>query len=235
MNVQQAQDRIDQELNFCLLGGWFAFFQAGMVIFAIVAYFIWPPVVSEHNIQKIYEGIQQSPFVYFMKLDPFVLIAMLFQMPVWLGLWSVLRKTDPALAALALTTGLLSIIAALPTGPIIELFSLSSAYINAGSTELKNIYIAAGEALFAAYNGTAWAVSIISGGLASILFALVMFKNGVFRKLTFWMMLISGIGALPVLVPVIGIILLFVVATILGVVASVLCGIDLLRYYYRGA
>lgn len=230
---QKTQDAEEQYLNFSLIGGWFSFIQAFSVIFAIVGYFIWPHVFPEHDIQKIYEGIQQNPLGYFMKLDPIVLIGTLFQLPVWFALWAVLRQFDKVKSTLALAIGLISVVASLTIRPIIEMYSLSSLYALADSTELQNIYIAAGESLFSVFHGTSWAVCIMSGGLAAILFASVMGRSGVFTKATFWTMLLSGIGALPVLIPTIGILSLFFLGTILGVIGSIFCGIDLLQYYNR--
>jgi hypothetical protein len=219
----------DPLLKLSHIGGWFAFIQAVSVLFAIVTYFIWPHVFSDHNAKMIFDGIQSRPFIYFIKLDPIVLFGTLLQFPVWLGLWAILRQRDEAISALALTFGLISTVAILNTRPIIEMYSLSSLYFTADTAELKNIYCAAGETLLAEFHGTSWAVSIISGGLAAILFAIVMRKSAIFQKATFWTMIISGIGALIVLIPIIGLISLFAFGTIVGLTATILCGIDLLR------
>lgn len=56
-----------------------------------------------------------------------------------------------------------------------------------------------------------------------------MLKSNNFGKSTAAAMIISGLGALFVLVPVVGVILLFFLATIGGVVASFLVGLDLLK------
>jgi uncharacterized membrane-anchored protein len=55
-------------------------------------------------------------------------------------------------------------------------------------------------------------------------------KSLIFRKITSIFMLLSGLGALFVLVPKVGVILLFFLATIGGIIASVLIGIDLIKY-----
>jgi hypothetical protein len=219
----------DPLLKLSRIGGWFAFIQASSVLIAIVTYFIWPHVFADHNAKKIFEGIQNSPFVYFMKLDPIVLFGTLLQFPVWLGLWAILKQHDEAISALALTLGLISTVAILTTRPIIEMYILSSMYITAETVELKNIYCGLGENLLSVFHGTSWAISIIFGGMAAILFALVMRKSGVFQKATFWTMVLSGSGALIVLIPIIGIISLFILGTIVGLIASILCGVDLIN------
>ncbi len=216
------------------VGGWVAFIQAFSVVFAVVGYFIWPHVFSNHNAKMILEGIHSHPWVYFMKLDPIVLIGTLLQLPVYMGLWSVLRKTDNAKALIALVIGIVSVVAVFTTRPIIEMYTLSSQYSSTATPAQQQLYISAGEALLSQFHGTAWAVSIILGGISSIAFAMIMLKSKAFRAATGWAMMTCGFGALMVLIPVIGIIALFFLATIVGILASILCGRDLLNYYRAG-
>jgi hypothetical protein len=214
-------------LKLCGFAGWFAFLQAASVIFAIIGYFIWPH--SFTDAKQVFEGVHQDPLNYFMKLDPFVLFGIILQFPVWLGLWAALRQIDEAKSAVALTLGLLSTVAILTTRPIIELYSLSSMYYSTNALDVKNIYLAAGQSLLSHFHGVAWAVSIITGGLSAILFALIMKKTKLFHIATFWTMLLSGLGAQIVLVPVIGIISLFFLGTIVGLIGTILCGVDLIK------
>jgi hypothetical protein len=55
-------------------------------------------------------------------------------------------------------------------------------------------------------------------------------RSPVFKKSTTYITLVSGFGALFIYIPIVGLVLLFIVATIGGVLASLLIGIDLLRY-----
>lgn len=230
MPPMHTQPQKDPYLTLAHTGGWLAFVQASTVVFAIVGYFIWPHVFGDHDAGQVFAGIQQSPAVYFMRLDPIVLIGTLLQLPVFLGLWAVLRKTHAGVATLGLAVGFLSTAASLTIRPLIELYSLASLHEAAATPEMQTMYLAAGEALLAQFHGTAWAVSIMCGGLAAMLFAWVMRKTQAFRPATFWAMLLSGSGALLVLIPVVGIIALFLLGTVVGVAASILCGWDLLRF-----
>ncbi len=211
------------------MGGVLAFIQAFSVVFAIVGYFLWPHVFADHDAQMVFEGIRRAPAEYFMKLDPIVLIGTLLQLPVYLGLWATLRQVDAAKSTLALTLGVLSTVAVLTVRPIGELYSLAAHYDSALNLEQRQVFLAAGEALLAQFHGTAWAISIISGGLSAIVFAIVMRETTDFQNATVWTMAISGAGALLIWVPYIGLFALFVLGTVVGVVGSILCGVDLLR------
>lgn len=212
------------------IAAWMAFLQAATVVFAVVGYFIWPHIFSDYTGRKVLEGIIESPGRYFMKLDPVVLIGTLLQLPVYLGLWAVLHKKDASLSLLALSIGLVSTVASLPTRPIRELYFLASFYESAPNPEAREGLVAAAEGLLSQAHGTAWVVSIMCGGLAAILFAVVMRQSGHFRRTTFWTMLISGVGAVVVLIPTIGLIALFLLATLVGIVASIFCGLDLFKF-----
>jgi uncharacterized membrane protein len=111
------------------------------------------------------------------------------------------------------------------------MFALASQYSSANIAE-QHIYISAAEALYTLFHGTAWATSIMLGGITYIMFALMMRKNSIFRASTSLTLIISGICALLVLIPTIGIIALFF-ATFIGIVANILCGIDLLKVQER--
>lgn len=76
---------IDRSMKILIhIGGLIAFIQAFSVIFAIIGYFIWPHVFTDAKV--IFEGINANPVIYFMKLDPIVIIGTLLQLPVWLSL-----------------------------------------------------------------------------------------------------------------------------------------------------
>ncbi len=60
------------------------------MVFAIAGYFIWPHVFTDAKV--VLEGINDNPPVFFMKLDPVVLVGTLLQLPVWLALWVALKK-----------------------------------------------------------------------------------------------------------------------------------------------
>ncbi len=69
----------------------------------------------------------------------------------------------------------------------------------------------------------------MSGGLAAIIFGFLMRRSSYFRQRTVITMIGSGVGALFVLVPAVGVIMLFFLVTTGGVLASIFTGADLLR------
>ena len=85
---------------------------------------------------------------------------------------------------MALLIGFISTIAVLTTRPLLELYSLASLYAATDIKSQKEIYLAAAEALLSQFHGTSWAISIMTGGLAAIIFGAVMRKNQYFRKRT---------------------------------------------------
>lgn len=210
-------------------GGGLAIGQAMLVAFAVVAYFVWPQVFGTHDARQVLEGIERAPYAYFMKLDPVVLVGTVVQMPVFLALWAALRHDAPVGAALGLVLGGCSTAACLTTRPIVELYALADAYEVAASPEQEAIYVAAAEGLLAQFHGSAWGVSIMAGGGAGLVFGLSMRRASAFSKTSAWATAASGVGALLVPVPGVGLMALFALGTVVGVVASVAYGLDLLR------
>jgi len=212
---------------FRLTGG-LALAQAGLVAFAVVAWVIWPHVFADHDALMVLEGLQRNPVAYVMKLDPIVLVGTLAQLPVFVGLWVALSRDAPIASALGLVSGAVSTAAVLTTRPIVDLYAL--ARIEATATaERQAAVVAAAEGLLAQFHGTAWAISIGCGGLAGILFALAMRHSPHFRTVTVWTTGLSGVGALLIVIPYVGLLSLFLLGTLVGMWASVSYGIDLRR------
>ncbi len=213
--------------------GWVAWIQAVTVIFAIAGYFIWPQLFDDHDGLMVLEGIRSRPWVYFMKLDPIVLIGTLLQFPVYLGLWAVLRERFASVSLLALITGLISTVAVLFTRPIRELYALSDTYFEVSSPIQQSAVIAASESLLAQFHGTAWLISILFGGLSALMFYTAIRQSRHFQRSTAIILLLSGLGAVFCWVPVIGIALLFLLGTLVGVLASLFIGYDMQRFAKR--
>ncbi len=213
---------------FRLTGG-LALAQAALVLFAVAAWVAWPHVFGNHDAAAVLAGLRDAPAAYVMKLDPIVLLGTVAQLPVFVGLWVALRDDAPLLSIYGLLAGAVSTAAVLETRPIVELYVLAQLEGSATTEAARAAAVAAAEGLLSQFHGTAWAVSIFCGGAAGLLFALAMRRSDAFRGFTVWTTGLSGVGAMIVFVPYVGLISLFVLATVVGMMASVSYGLDLLR------
>lgn len=210
-------------------GGVLALVQAGVVLFAVVAWAYWPHVFGNHTAEQVLVGLHTRPLAYVMKLDPIVLVGTVLQLPVFVALWAATRRAAPVSAWLGLVLAGVSTAACLDVRPIIELYTLAQLHAEASSAADRAVQVAAAEALLAAFHGTAWAISIVCGGAAGLAFARAMAVHGGFRRATVVVTALASSGVFLLPIPMVGLLALFVLGTLGGIAASLLYGLDLMR------
>ena len=103
----------------------------------------------------------------------------------------------------ALVTGLIGIVLNLVSREaIFSMLALSNQYAAATSEAQKAVLTAAGQTLLTIYNGTAFNISYVLGGIVFLLFSLAMLRNNVFSKLTAYIGI--GTGIIMLVPPTIG-------------------------------
>ena len=85
---------------------------------------------------------------------------------------------------------------------------LSNGYTAAGTDAARAAYVAAGQAMLAAYVGTGYHVSLIVGGVALLLISAVMLRSRMFGTVAPWAGIIGNGLALGLYLPAIGMLLL---------------------------
>ena len=101
---------------------------------------------------------------------------------IYLALYIALRKSQPSLAAIGLVLQVLAISIYFASATAFEMFSLSKSYEAAATEEVKAQLLAAGSAMLVTWQGTAFNVSYILGGVSLIVVSVAMHRAGIFRK-----------------------------------------------------
>lgn len=182
------------------ISGVAAFITALIIPISIVAYFIWPPFPDD-----IFGVIQASKLAGLVSLDFLYLAGNVFAIPVFLALYVALRHTNESLSLLALALGLMGLIALIPARPIVEMMALSDQYAAATSDAQRAIYLAAGEALLAQFEGTAYNAHYILGSLGLLISSFVMLRSATFSKAAAYVGLVTNIVVFGYYVPVVGV------------------------------
>jgi hypothetical protein len=156
-----------------------------------------------------------------------VLLMPIMILPI-LALYVALKPVNESYAIIALVLGLIGNTIIFAGRPVAEMAYLSDQFAVATSELAKNQYLAAGEALHALFNGTAWMSSMFLIGISGIINSLLMLRSKVFTKATAYVGLIVSIAGLGFLIPGIGPIL-SLTATIGGVVWY----LQIARVFYR--
>ncbi|HVN55608.1 MAG TPA: DUF4386 family protein [Anaerolineaceae bacterium] len=203
-----------------IVGGICGILTSILIFLAIVIYFIWPYQPGLTSPAEIFSTIQTNPFKGLMSLDFMMVIATFILVPFFLAIYFSTKQANESYALIALVFGLISCVLAFFMRPIAEMFYLSSQYTVATTDAARNQYLAAGEAISALFNGTAWILYFISFGVELLLSSLLMLKIKAFSRTTAWLGIFLTIGVFSVFAVIIP--ELAQIATILNLVSTLI-------------
>jgi hypothetical protein len=174
------------------------------IIVAIGAFFIWPYKPGFTSVTDIFATLHTNPMQGILSLDFFMVIITLLTIPFYLGLFAAFQRVNASYNLLALVLGLISCVLILTVRPIAEMLSLSNHYYAATTDAARSQYVAAGEALAALFNGTAWLLYMVLQGIANLIYSVLMIRSSIFSKFTGYFGLIITIVGLGFWLPVVG-------------------------------
>jgi hypothetical protein len=192
------------------IGGISCIIAAVLVIFAIIAFFIWPYKPGFTSTINIFTTLQNDRLGGLISLDLLMLVIVPLTILPSLALYVALKRVNESYALIALVLGVIAVASLIPARPLAELVFLSDKYAVATSEAARSQYLAAGEALLAVFSGTAWMVYNVFSVVSGLISSLLMLRSHSFSKTTAYVGIINSIAGFGFFIPVIGIILLFV-------------------------
>ena len=191
------------------LAGFSSLLMAAFILFAVVAYFIWPYKDDFISMGNIFAVLQTDRLAGLISLDlPMLLIAPI-NILVFLALYVALKRVNESYALIALVSALIAVVLVIQCRPLAELTVLSDKYAVGTDAAEKMRYLAAGEALRSYMKGTAWIIQTLFFMVAGLINCLLMLRTRFFSKATAWTGIIISFIGLGFFLPVIGILLLF--------------------------
>lgn len=178
-----------------------------------------------------FEQFQSNKLLGLLDLDLTLMLAEALSVLVLLGLYAALRRVGPSPMAIALGLGLGGIALYFAINPTLSMLYLSDQYAAATTDAQRSAFLAAGEALWANYNGTALGLFFILSGIADLIIAAVMLHSGRFGKATAYVGILLGVMLLVPPLPPLGTIPL--VLSYLVIVPSVLWNLLIARGLFR--
>ena len=216
-------------------GDWQLLYQVGLwaavvvlcfIPIQAVIYFVWPPPSSVIGWFALF---QTNALVGLLDMDLLLMIDYVLMGLLFLALWAALWRANPSLMAIALILELVGVATYMASAVAFEMLSLSNQYAAATSAGEKAIAEAAGQAMLATWQGTAFNVSYVLGAVAVLLVSLVMFQGGPFGKSTAYVGLVMAVlMAVPPTVGTVGVWL-----SLLSLIPTVVWLILLARSFYR--
>ncbi len=184
------------------LGSVVAMVSVLIIPITVFVYILWPPAES---VIGHFEQFQRNWLVGLLGMDLLYLLTNIILIPTWLALYIALRRANASLMTLALTLGLVGIVALIAARPILEMQVLSAHYTAATTAAQQAIYLAAGEALLAIYHGTAFNVHYLLGTIALLIVSFVMINSESFGKRIAYLGIAANLITLGFYLPLVGI------------------------------
>ncbi len=181
------------------VGGIASLLVAALIAFAVLAYLIWPYAPGVKSTENILLTLHTNRLSGLIALDALTVPIILLNMVPLLALYAALRHINESYALIALVFGLISCVLAFVMRPIAEMFYLSSQYAAATTEAARNQYLAAGEALSALFNGTAWILYFISFSVELLITSVLMLRIKAFSRITAYLGIFLTSGLLSVL------------------------------------
>ena len=167
---------------------------------SVAAFFVWP--LWPGNILAL---IQEDWLAGLMGLDFAYLLGNLVAFPSFLVFYVVLREVDEGWALLALALGLVGWLYLVPARPIPEMFALSDGYAAAATEAERATFLAAGEAMLAHFQGSAYHAHYILGSVSLLISSFLMLRSKIFGRATAWVGIVTNLVVFGLYVPVVGI------------------------------
>jgi hypothetical protein len=227
--VQTTNEEVEESSwrGLCKIGGVAALVVVGIAVLQAPIFILYPqPTTVLGHIEQF----QQSKLLGLIDLDLMLVLAEALTIPVFFALYAALRRINPALMTVALAFGLGGIVFFFAVNPTFSMLYLSDQYAAATAGQ-RSALLAAGEALIASYNGTAFGLYFVLSGIADIIIAAVMLRSSVFSKLTAYIGMVMGVMLLVPPLPALGMfaLVLSYVVIVPSLVWNILVALGLFR------
>lgn len=157
---------------------------------AVIVYIANPPPTT---ITAWFTLFQRNGLLGLMNLDLLMLVTYVLMGVIYVALYGALHRGHEPGMALAAVCGLVSIVTYIASNTGFNLLVLSGQYAAATTEEQRAAFRAAGQAMLAIWQGTAYDVSYVLGGVATLLVAAVMLRSHLFGRVTAYVGLVMGV------------------------------------------
>lgn len=176
------------------VGGMAALAVLVLIPVQMVVFILWPPPSSVIGWFTLF---QENALVGLLNMDLLLIVDYLLLIGVFSALWASLRRANESLMAIALILQLVATATYLASTVAFEMLTLSNQYATATTEVERSIFLAAGQAMLATWQGTAFDVSYVLSAIAILIVSAVMLRSHhLFCKATGYAGLSAGVLAL---------------------------------------
>ena len=175
------------------VAGTAALIMAVLIPIQIVVFAVSPPPSTVLGWFTLFQG---NPLLGLLEMDLLLMVDQVLVALVLLGLYVALRRADESLMAIAFTLGLLGIAAYFASATAFNMLSLSNQYAAATTDSERSMFLAAGYATAAIWQGAAYDAGYVLEGIALLITSVVMLRSTVFGKRTAYVGILLGVMSL---------------------------------------
>lgn len=161
----------------------------GLVPLQIVAFVVWP---LPSTVVEWFALFQRNRLIGLIDMDLLLLVDHVLLGLMFLALYAALRRANQSLMAIALTMALIGITTYFSSNTAFEMLSLSGQHAAATTEAQKTVALAAGQAMLATWQGSAFNVSYVLCAVAILVTAAVMLQSHIFSRMTAYIGLLFG-------------------------------------------
>ncbi len=180
------------------MGGVAALVTVVFIPIAIVVFMTWPPPKTVIDWFSLFEN---NRLVALIDFDVLILASNALSILVMLALYVALRRVNPSFMAVALALGLVGTATYFASNPVLSMLSLSSQYAAATTDVQRATILAAGQAMLAIYQGTAFWLSNALGTVALLIIAVIMLRSNIFGRATAYVGIVANVVGLGLFIP----------------------------------
>jgi hypothetical protein len=125
----------------------------------------------------------------------------------FLALYAALRRASESFMAIATTLAFVGIALYFASNTAFSMLSLSDQYEAATTDAQRSILLAAGQAMLAIYQGTAFYMSYVLVSIAPLIISVVMLRSNIFSKVTAYTGILANVLGLAYFLPAVGVLL----------------------------
>ena len=197
-------------------GGIAALITAVLIPLQIIVFIVWPPPL-EGTASEWFTLFQENWLRGLLSLDLLLIVDYVLLVPIVLTLYVALRRASESLMAVATALYFVAIAAYFASNTAFEMLSLSDQYAAATTDTQRAMYLAAGQAMLATFEGTAFQVSYVLASVAGIIIGAVMLRSEIFSRLAAYALILGDVIGLGLYIPTIGIVLSVISVPVLWV------------------
>lgn len=155
-------------------GGSAALGSVALIVVQLVVFIVWPPV---HTVVDVFGLMNENPVLGLLSMDVLLLVNNLLTWLLYLGLGVVLWPVSRSAVTLVVGLGTLQMAAYTASNPALDLLTLARLHAAAAPDE-RAALAAAGEAVLARWNGTAFVTYYLLGAVVLLILAWLLRRSG---------------------------------------------------------